>query len=378
MLWLAENTDWTYFFSNNHVGGLKAHDIRDYPFLLDIKAEIEEVIGQKFNAILINEYIGGSDKLDWHDDNDKWLGPQNKVIVPSLSFGSERDFQLRLKNNHNEKITLKTVEGSLMVMKGLTQVDCHHQVPERASVKGIRYNLTFRYIHPDLVGKMPKGSKKTLQEAANVFPELKRIDVPEYINPPIIDIPVGSPIIEDFDKECGFWFYNRPYVWIQGSTKETSGRLYLFYKEDTIHIYTRKGYVVSGDLSGRQYKMMERRIPYSEYRYYKGQTDDKFGEVSSLDLWGRPHAIESCSWATRYFGVYVPQRDGKLEELDIRRNGEKFSLPASSKHELASYLKAAGFNIPGGTNFIKLPNWLDWETFSKLDKEHRKIATGQL
>jgi len=96
MIWLTEDPDWVYFFSNNHVGGLKPHDLNQYPFLLDIKKRIERTTRQKFNALLVNEYVGGSEKLNWHDDDDKWLGPQDRVIVPSLSFGTERDFQLRL------------------------------------------------------------------------------------------------------------------------------------------------------------------------------------------------------------------------------------------------------------------------------------------
>jgi alkylated DNA repair dioxygenase AlkB len=167
MIWFAEDPNWTYFFSNNHVGGLEAHSFDDYPFLLEIKDKVEEETGETFNALLVNEYLDGNDRIDWHDDNDKWLG--DEFIVPSLSFGSERDFSLRLKNDHKSIETLRTVNGSMMVMKGETQKYCQHAVPKRAGVKTVRYNLTFRNVIPELVNKMPKGSKKTLDEAKDFF-----------------------------------------------------------------------------------------------------------------------------------------------------------------------------------------------------------------
>jgi len=159
----------------------------------------------------------------------------------------------------------------------------------------------------------------------------------------------------DFDNECGFWIYNRPYVWIQGETKETSRRLYLLYNYDRIHIYTRRGYPFEGLPA---FGMRERKPFFQTYYYIPKGVDLDYASVNMLDLWETPEKERMCSWAARYFGVYVRERDEDLGKLEVRRNGEAFRPPRGSRPGVVSYLKAAGFHKPGGVNFIKPPNWL--------------------
>ena len=90
-------------------------------------------------------------------DNDPWLG--KKFIVPSLSFGAEKEFRLRLKEDKKHKLAITLENGSLIIMKDKCQELWEHSVPKQSN-KGIRYNLTFRYIHPKLVDKQYKGYKK--------------------------------------------------------------------------------------------------------------------------------------------------------------------------------------------------------------------------
>jgi len=113
--------------------------------LQKIKFQIETVCGVNFTTVLLNLYRDGKDSNGWHADNEKELG-KNPVIA-SLSFGSERVFQLR----HNSKPELKQniilENGSLLLMKGTTQHYWKHQIPKTAKPIGPRINLTFRVIH---------------------------------------------------------------------------------------------------------------------------------------------------------------------------------------------------------------------------------------
>ena len=153
MIWYAENHEWTYHFSNNHIGGLFANKFT--PELLKIKMAVEVMTKQKFNALLINEYHP-KDSIAWHSDDDPWLGKQ--FIVPSLSFGAERTFKLKIKNKSQSKdLSLKLENGSLVIMLDKCQDLWVHSVPKETHIPGIRYNLTFRYIVPSLISKQPKG-----------------------------------------------------------------------------------------------------------------------------------------------------------------------------------------------------------------------------
>ena len=157
MIWFADDPAWTYHFSNNHINGLPVHKFT--PELMKIRSEIEKFTGQPFNALLINEY-NPTDSISWHSDDDPWLG-QN-FIVPSLSFGAERTFKLRLKKDKAHQLEIKLGNGSLIIMKDKCQELWEHSIPKQSKVPGVRYNLTFRYIHPKLVPKQFKGKKMAI------------------------------------------------------------------------------------------------------------------------------------------------------------------------------------------------------------------------
>jgi alkylated DNA repair dioxygenase AlkB len=154
MLWFADDPKWTYVFSHNHIGGLPVNTWT--PQLLKIKAKVEIFTGKKFNSCLVNEYQSG-DSIAWHHDNDPWFG--DNFIVPSLSFGAEMDFKLRKKTDNNQQLSIKLENGSALFMDEECQPNWQHCIPKQSSVKGVRYNLTFRCIQPHLVSKQSKGKK---------------------------------------------------------------------------------------------------------------------------------------------------------------------------------------------------------------------------
>ena len=112
--------------------------------LQKIKYYIEETTGCQFTTVLLNQYRDGKDSNGWHADNEKELGIN--PIIASLSFGSERVFQLKHNTIADAKKSIVLEHGSLLLMKGSTQHFWKHQIPKTAKPIGNRINLTFRSI----------------------------------------------------------------------------------------------------------------------------------------------------------------------------------------------------------------------------------------
>ncbi|EFC48497.1 predicted protein [Naegleria gruberi] len=131
---------------------------RDWPEpLLNLKKRLEELIGEKYEAALINRYDDGDDLIGWHADREA-----SGFSIASVSLGASRDFQLRPmpKQNTNssnttqspiqkkgEIITKSLENGCLLIMNGATQKHYQHCVPKRKGVLSARLNITFRDIN---------------------------------------------------------------------------------------------------------------------------------------------------------------------------------------------------------------------------------------
>ncbi|RUO30457.1 alpha-ketoglutarate-dependent dioxygenase AlkB family protein [Aliidiomarina sanyensis] len=112
------------------------------PSLLNLKRKLED-LGIFTNSVLANLYRDGNDKMGWHRDNEKELGPQ--PVIASLSFGGQRDFVLRHRLT-KQRICIPLENGSLFVMAGQTQHFWEHCLPRRARCHHERINLTYRTI----------------------------------------------------------------------------------------------------------------------------------------------------------------------------------------------------------------------------------------
>jgi alkylated DNA repair dioxygenase AlkB len=112
--------------------------------LQKIKSQLESVSNTNFTSVLLNLYRDGKDSNGWHSDNEKELG-LNPVIA-SVSFGTERIFQLKHNTIPNLKQNIWLEHGSLLLMKGTTQHFWKHQIPKTSKPIGSRINLTFRVI----------------------------------------------------------------------------------------------------------------------------------------------------------------------------------------------------------------------------------------
>jgi alkylated DNA repair dioxygenase AlkB len=114
------------------------------PELLEIKNRIEPIAGINFNSVLLNYYRDGNDSVAWHSDNETKLGLQ--PVIASVSFGQVRNFDIRYKQNHQEKYSIKLENGSLLLMKGNLQQQWEHRIAKSISTVKPRVNLTFRII----------------------------------------------------------------------------------------------------------------------------------------------------------------------------------------------------------------------------------------
>ena len=75
--------------------GISVEPVPWTPTLLGIRVRVEEANGSTFNSVLLNLYRDGRDSVSWHSDNEPELGED--PVIGSVSFGSERPFQLRHK-----------------------------------------------------------------------------------------------------------------------------------------------------------------------------------------------------------------------------------------------------------------------------------------
>lgn len=113
------------------------------PELLALKQKCEEASGETYNSCLLNLYHDGSEGMAYHSDGEKDL--KKHGAIASLTFGAERKFSFKHKIS-KERIDISLENGSLLVMKGITQENWLHRLPPTTKVKTPRVNLTFRTI----------------------------------------------------------------------------------------------------------------------------------------------------------------------------------------------------------------------------------------
>ena len=111
--------------------------------LNEIKNKVEKISNEKFNSCLLNLYHDGNEGMGWHSDDEKMIVP--KSAIASVSFGATRKFVFKHKKEKTQ-VPIMLENGSLLVMKGETQIDWLHSLPKSLKIKTPRINLTFRTI----------------------------------------------------------------------------------------------------------------------------------------------------------------------------------------------------------------------------------------
>jgi alkylated DNA repair dioxygenase AlkB len=136
--WYGDNGK-SYTFS-----GKKYDPIPWTPELLEIKSRIESIAETTFNTVLLNYYRNGNDSVAWHSDDEYELGKD--PVIASVSFGQMRRFDVRQKQDHQQKFSVDLENGSLLLMKGDLQHFWEHRIAKSVKPMKERVNLTFRVI----------------------------------------------------------------------------------------------------------------------------------------------------------------------------------------------------------------------------------------
>lgn len=111
------------------------------PAVEQLRQRVERLTGGRFNSCLCNLYRDGSDTVNWHSDDETFLGPNPEIA--SLSFGEPRRFQLRHKQT-GERQEYQLGNRDLLYMGRGVQAEWQHRIPREGRVAGARLNLTFR------------------------------------------------------------------------------------------------------------------------------------------------------------------------------------------------------------------------------------------
>lgn len=133
--WYASSPDFTY--------GWKGHPRlvpRPMKEIGPIHTHVENLLQAKFDGCLANLYRTGDDCVGWHSDDE----PELTGEIASVSFGAARDFVLRRKDDHHQKVSVKLNHGDLLWMHPSIQEDWQHSIPRRKREREARINLTFR------------------------------------------------------------------------------------------------------------------------------------------------------------------------------------------------------------------------------------------
>jgi alkylated DNA repair dioxygenase AlkB len=112
--------------------------------LLPVRARLREELGLDCNSVLANLYRDGRDRMGWHRDDERELGP--RPVIASLSLGAARRFVLKQRADAKVSRAITLPHGSLLLMAGDTQARYRHALPATAKAVGPRINLTFRRI----------------------------------------------------------------------------------------------------------------------------------------------------------------------------------------------------------------------------------------
>lgn len=124
--------------------GIQMSPMEWTPTLSNIRQRVIELAGEEFNSVLANLYRDGSDKVDWHADDEQVLGLT--PVIASVSFGASRKFRLRRKDRSLKATDIVLDSGDVLIMRGSTQQLWEHEVPRSKRVKEPRVNLTFRKV----------------------------------------------------------------------------------------------------------------------------------------------------------------------------------------------------------------------------------------
>lgn len=134
------------FFSDTSIGYKYSNKLmKSKPLsksMTELLAVINKMIGAEFNGVLVNKYVDGNDYISAHSDDENGL--DRLVGVVSLSYGAERIFRIRDKQNKEIVCDEITSHCSILHMGGNFQKLYTHEIPIQKKIKESRISFTFR------------------------------------------------------------------------------------------------------------------------------------------------------------------------------------------------------------------------------------------
>lgn len=107
-----------------------------------LRADVSEQASSRFVSVLVTRYRSGRDRVGWHADDERELGPDPVIAV--LSLGSARDLCFRPATAAaRDRWRVPLASGDLLIMESGAQRDLRHALPPRSGA-GVRVSLSFR------------------------------------------------------------------------------------------------------------------------------------------------------------------------------------------------------------------------------------------
>lgn len=166
----------SYFFSGIHHQALPL----THPFLKAVLNYCRQHSGLPYEQILVNWYENGTKYIGWHSDDESELvtWPFLGAGIYSFSYGADRFFQLRTRENNASKTTVRltVTNNSGVIMCGNTQKQFKHRIPKQLRVLAPRLNITVRLFKVSYIGwELQKvGFPKELAQIVVQFVHTKR------------------------------------------------------------------------------------------------------------------------------------------------------------------------------------------------------------
>jgi alkylated DNA repair dioxygenase AlkB len=133
------------FFSNDSIGYKYSKKIMaSQPLSTSLTAllvDINHMLGTQFNGILVNKYMDGNDYIGAHSDDETGL---DGIGVVAISYGAERIFRIRNKNDKTIICDEPTTHCGILHMGGNFQKLYTHEIPMQKKIKEPRISFTFR------------------------------------------------------------------------------------------------------------------------------------------------------------------------------------------------------------------------------------------
>jgi alkylated DNA repair dioxygenase AlkB len=102
---------------------------------------VNNLFEKNFNGILINRYNSGEEYISAHSDDESNL---DNVGILTISYGQERTFRVRNKNDKSIKLDHLCKSGKILIMLNDFQKHFTHEIPIEKNKNGVRYSITFR------------------------------------------------------------------------------------------------------------------------------------------------------------------------------------------------------------------------------------------